>query len=428
MADKNNGSRSVRRYVLFLEGYSYGPWMGQRLMTEFGDQERYFTRRAWLPDPEYQDHDPDNPPDIWGTADALHEIESGKYHAIVVVDLVDHEEVFFRDFGFHLKKFVEHGGVVAFPACESKLIEELDYLFDMSWERSGYYRYTWCPFEESMSNIHKSFDIMKPYSVKGNTLRNIPPEERCFGVTEESKKLSYYSGGKNSPASDPDTLVAIHDHGLGCICYVGDVNSEDRTLQLVEAFVSSRSSNSPIDCWTEPLPEEVLEDVLEDKEKGNIYFKNGDMESAFVSYQSAVARYNGARGSQGEQRDTLIALHSNSGLVAGKMKKWDKSAACASKALELDPDHTKSLYRRALARFHMSQSDYLTVYNSLKLLRLARKDLMRIPLEDPATKKDQTKLLQRVEHETKRLEKLDKKKKEDDFGEGLKLNATNFRL
>lgn len=381
--------------------------MERHFTAWFRYNDRYFSKRAWLT----ADNLDEGPrPDMFGAADAIREIERGTYHAIVVVDCAHDETEFFDKFGSHLQKFVELGGVVAFPTSQGGLISNLGSLFGVSWKRHGRLRAWWTPCEENMSIIQKNFgngrndpDIIQSYVVNGNAIHNVPLQERCFCVTKDSK---------TQPAipiipSDPDTIVAVHDYGMGCISYLGDVSGEDQTIKLVDALISSRSPEEPIDCWTKPLTDVVLGQVLKAKEQGNILVKNGDMQGAFVSYQSAVAKYNGTRGKKGEERDTLISLHSNSGLVTGMLKKWEKSEVCATKALELNPKHFKSLYRRALARYHMSQKETFS-YFALKLLGKARKDLMKITPGDPDTEKDRSKLLQRIEHEIKRLKNQDR--------------------
>lgn len=96
-------------------------------------------------------------------------IVSGKYHAVVVVDLSCF--ALFDDFrllfGAELQSFTASGGVVAFPTTEGlRLAPFLQSLFGMEWTRAGYYRTTWHPVEANIQRTIETFGADLDYSAK----------------------------------------------------------------------------------------------------------------------------------------------------------------------------------------------------------------------------------------------------------------------
>ncbi len=222
---------------------------------------RHSIFRVWCTDPEELGEDC-APPDAFGVKRCQHEIRSGKYHAIVVMDYSCPGSIdkFERAFGKLLQNFARAGGLVAFPSSEGLISSTLRKYFGVEWEHTSYYRTTWGPcLEDNKSNIYRNFgcgtlsrNVIKEYSAKAVTLR-VPKHERCFGVTKNSKTQSlvpFMNGldkSKKDGDDDFDVVVAVHDFGDGVIAYFGDVNAEDQTIALVAAFVESRSPVSPIE-------------------------------------------------------------------------------------------------------------------------------------------------------------------------------------
>lgn len=429
-------------HVLFIEGYCMVSWMEARIQRNGFHGNGFCTKRVWVTDPSYRNKDDDGPPpDLIGADKAIQEIESGFYHGIVVVDYSNQDESqeFEDTFGLHLQKFVQNGGVVAFPSSEGLLVSTLSKLFETTWTTSNYYRTTWGPCPENECLINYSFGngnlarrVIGPYSAKGVSLRNVPVQERCFGVTCDSRTQSLVpmmAGRDVSRPDDPDSvaaselepdydvLVAMHDYGKGCIAYFGDVNCEERTTLLVEAFITSRCPQKSIDCFA-ALDCEAFAKVQEYKEQGNACFNNGQLQDAIEFYDKAVAMYGSCTGTHGEQRDTLVTLYSNMALVYSKTKSWEKSEACASKALALDIDHDKSLYRRAEARYQLSLSKL--PQGDIRRLHLAKSDILNMSPVRPDSRKALLKLLDMIELEIKRLEKRQKDRFARNFAGALK--------
>jgi hypothetical protein len=407
-------------HVLFIEGYCQAPWMQDTFlnckevagMRPFSE---YSTFRVWCTDPSNLG-DGDTPPDAFGVERCQEEIKSGRYHAIVVVDYSNDGklEEFENAFGELLCSFVDAGGVVAFPSSEGLLVSTLQKLFQVSWRISNYYRTTWGPCQENQAAINYSFGngnfarrIVQEYSAKAVSLRGVPPKERCFGVTSQSRTQSLvpHMSGENvsekSEDGDYDIVVAMHEYGKGVIAYFGDVNAENETLWLVSAFVESRAPRLPIDNLS-GIDENMFSGAMKLKEEGNGFFKTGKLDRAEQSYKAALAQFGKKLGSNGPQRDGLVSILSNLALVHLKKKEYVKAETVATNALDLEWGHGKCSYRRALARYNISLND--TPVGNLTKLREAKKDILNADI-DPATRT----LLKKIEREISRLEKKQQK-------------------
>jgi hypothetical protein len=367
--------------------------------------------RVWCYEDAYELDETDIKPDAYGMKEVLKEIESGKYHGIVVVDFSNFESFFDEQLGPHLQQFVAAGGVVAFPSSESTIIPSFQKFFDVEWERSDYYRTTWVPCEENMENINNSLGngdlarrIIKPYSAKGNTLKSVPRHERCFGVGNGSKTQSLVphfnnrdvSRGSETDEDDYDIIVAMHEYGKGAIAYFGDVNAETETLWLVASFIASRAAKLPVDCFS-CLSDVEFVQVIQHKEDGNNDFGASRLDQAEAHYKSALDVFGRKLGSNGLQRDTFVALVSNISLVYLKKKLYTAAEEAAGRGLSVEWDHSKCSYRRAMARLKISLA---TSGGDLKRIRGALEDIVNGTPGD-ATRK----LLERIERERGKLEK-----------------------
>ena len=426
--------------VLFIEGLCSVPWFQNRFWTcppITGDRRPFSSMksyRVWCFDgDEYElDASSDIEPDAYGMEECVKEIESGKYHGIVVVDFSNFMSVFDENLGPHLQQFVAAGGVVAFPSSESLLIPSFQQFFGVEWERSDYYRTNWMPCEENTENINYSFGngdlarrIIKSYSAKGNTLKSVPRHERCFGVGQDSKTWSMVpqfnnrdvsrSGGDDSD-DDYDVIVAMHEYGKGVIAYFGDINDETETLWLVASFIASRAPKLPIDCFSS-LSDVEFSQVIQFKESGNIDFGASELDQAEVHYQSALEIYGLKLGSNGVQRDTFVALHSNMSLVFLKKKLYKAAEEAAGRGLSIQWGHSKCSYRRAMARLCISLA---TKGGDLNRIRGALQDVLNGAPGD-ATRE----LLERIEREKRRLEKRQRERFSSDFAYAMSDSLRN---
>ena len=347
----------------------------------------------------------------------------------MVMDYSNREEFddFEQAFGDLLRDFVSAGGVVAFPSSEGMLVSTLKKYFDVDWEMSNYYRTNWGPcledneriINESFGNGNLSRRLIKEYSAKGVSLR-VPKHERCFGVTKNSRTQSlvpHMSGrdvSKQCEDGNYDVNIAVHDYGKGTIAYFGDVNAEQETIWLVAAFVESRSPKLPIDCFSS-IDASTFAEITQLKEEGNELFKAGDLDQALSSYQSALEKFRSKMGTHGPQRDCYVALLSNMSLIHYKKGDYRQSETFATSVLDIEWGQEKCSYRRAMARFKISQ----TGGGDLVLLRKAQEDVLNAGMTPPSTLKATQKLMAQIEVEIKRLKRKEQKKFSSGFENAL---------
>jgi len=86
------------------------------------------------------------------------------------------------------------------------------------------------------------------------------------------------------------------------------------------------------------------------KEEGNAAFKSGKLDDAYKLYSEALLVDPCNRG-------TNAKLYFNRATVAAKLKKQQESIADCDRALELDPNYTKALLRRAKSYMEIEQFD-----------------------------------------------------------------------
>lgn len=189
-------------------------------------------------------------------------LDSGDHSAAIVCDLSTEQGKFSALLGTALKRFVfERAGRVAFPTTEGLLLNPvLKALFDVPWTEAAYYRTTWAPRPDAAARLDETFPIRRflpegtpastlKYSAKACSYLDVPKEDRCYGVTEESEHESLAMWGALTPSVGESTAeepqgksekshvsVAMRQYGAGKICYFGDVNCEQATADLVFAF------------------------------------------------------------------------------------------------------------------------------------------------------------------------------------------------
>ena len=138
---------------------------------------------------------------------------------------------------------------------------------------------------------------------------------------------------KSSPASDDDKRV---DDGGGENQDVDEDPAKDAT------------------------PEELVIQAMSHKEDGNSQFKAGDYDSSARSYRKGtnlLKKLNEGNTGDEQVKQLLITLQTNLSMVCYRQKKHKLSRDVASKALEVDSNNVKALYRRAVAHRAMGDVD-----------------------------------------------------------------------
>ncbi|RIB25269.1 hypothetical protein C2G38_514818 [Gigaspora rosea] len=151
--------------------------------------------------------------------------------------------------------------------------------------------------------------------------------------------------------------------------------------------------------------EEKLAASKLEKDKGNEFFKAGDISEALRHYHQALFHLHGLQNNKSfaifrkEQEEepktdplqedimkTTSVIYSNMSACLIKKEKWSRAIECADKALKSDPDNTKALFRRAQA--------YISDGNTTR----ARQDLEKLTEknpDDPLVKREWQRLKQK---------------------------------
>ncbi|CAG8644812.1 2830_t:CDS:2 [Cetraspora pellucida] len=147
----------------------------------------------------------------------------------------------------------------------------------------------------------------------------------------------------------------------------------------------SASTNANSSANEEKLTASKLE-----KDKGNEFFKSGNISEALRHYHQALLHLHGLQNNKSfaifrkEQEEepktdplqedimkTTSVIYSNMSACLIKKEKWSRAIECADKALKNDPDNTKALFRRAQA--------YISDGNTTR----ARQDLEKLTEKNP---------------------------------------------
>ena len=113
-------------------------------------------------------------------------IASGDYHAVVLVDLSDHNllPTFEIALGPLLRAFAEAAGTVAFTSTEGLLLPPtLRRLFGTPWLPGAYYRTAWTADSGvSQHLVGGALELSAPLRTKACCLTAVPPHERLFSA------------------------------------------------------------------------------------------------------------------------------------------------------------------------------------------------------------------------------------------------------
>lgn len=106
--------------------------------------------------------------------------------------------------------------------------------------------------------------------------------------------------------------------------------------------------------------EEIKFEAVDYKEQGNVAFKNSDWTAAIEAYSKAIKC--------GQQHKQLATFYKNRAAAYLKLEKYEQVVRDCNKALELEPNEPKAMYRRAqanenLGRFEEAYRDAVSVWN-----------------------------------------------------------------
>jgi len=157
-----------------------------------------------------------------------------------------------------------------------------------------------------------------------------------------------------------------------------------------------------------PSPEETVSVAEKAKEDGNLLLKSGDLAGAVSKYLEGIdlmrplldkgeSEFGGELRSKG--RAVYLALRLNAAQACIKQCSWTEAAEHADKALDIDADNAKALYRRGTASLQ---------FDSESRLEQARSDFARFAQLEPTNKEARLCLQQAKE----RLKDVRQKEKE----------------
>jgi len=133
------------------------------------------------------------------------------------------------------------------------------------------------------------------------------------------------------------------------------------------------------------------------KERGNIFFKQGKFELALQKYEIQVQALDGIFKDEDKEQGAPLKLagHLNCAACYLKMAAYLKCIDECAKALDIDPDNVKALFRRGSARLKIGDTD------------LAHKDLLHAVKFDP-NNKNLRELLKEANYRVKTQKKKEK--------------------
>lgn len=369
--------------ILFIEGFSIvADLMTERLIGKTNESstnsESHNSRSCWtfatITRAQCFSTDADlDIPDMDAISRCRDQLASGTFHAAVVVDLSSYHDLFCKELGPSLSAFTHAGGAVSFTTSEGLITcATLNDIFGTAWKGSSYYRTSWGVAVENTGYVRHVFgkDVCS-FSAKACSLRNVPPHERCWGVTSTSvtqsiapclagKDVSKAHTDDNQWAeNDYDVFVAMHHHGAGWMMFTGDVNIDSETVTIVSNFIKSRTPSHPVCALAShhelsKLSNEEFAAAKDAKIAGNSLFSAKKYLEALGKYDAALIIF-GSRAGDTHQIGEKVKVLSNKSECHLMQSKWRDAENMASAALTLDPEHAKSLLRRAKARIKMAE-------------------------------------------------------------------------
>ena len=142
-----------------------------------------------------------------------------------------------------LHRYVEGGGNLIMQG-EGKSVETVAGWFELGWHFAGdCYRRTDFEFNSKWIENNKRFEgaydeLVRPYNVKTVMLSGVREEHRVFRVAAEAKTSSPVPFMAGVAVDDAMCPVAMAPYGAGHVGFVGDVNAEDATFEIISILAA----------------------------------------------------------------------------------------------------------------------------------------------------------------------------------------------
>ena len=399
-------------------------------------------------------------PRLIGIGSCIQKLESGLFHAVVVVNacddgsyrngssnnntcnnndnnqgsvnlnesnvslmssnsLADYSEHPFMSgvLGSAVEAFVRHGGIAVFCAEESSqmLIGSLQYLFRVSWSghcpSSDHHHQlsmstspsVWLPCNENAERLVESFGaLVRPCQINADQAsldyESVSPSERCFvkAVSPDGNDCN-----KNS-AEMSGVCIAIHDYSNkgGAIAYFGDSECGDDMMDLVAAFIMMRAPNEPIKSEKVEMTEADFAELSKLKRLGNEAFRAGNYQAAVDLYLDALCFFDTYSVKFNPHFvEEHLRLHALLSLCYIRMELWFDAQTCAENVLSFNPNHEESILRLATAAVGLVRSEKaVTKEWKISTLTEAKNNLALLDSSlNPAVSNEAAELSQKVQ-------------------------------
>lgn len=232
-----------------------------------------------------------------------------------------------------------------------------------------------------------------------------------MAVDEEAKDVEDANPTVDtSDGANPDDSTAA----AAAAAAVDESISESVSTESTDDGTVGDDKKTPVD------PTEALLQAMNHKEDGNNHFKLGDLISAARSYRHGTTLLkNLNQGNTGDDqvKQLIISLQTNLSMVCFKQNKHKMSRDVASKALEVDNQNVKALYRRAVASraigdVDAARADLKTAYKLDPTNTAVKKELLAIKKSLEDLKKKEKARLQKAFSKSGSLLYSDKEEEE----------------
>jgi len=210
--------------------------------------------------------------------------------------------------------------------------------------------------EEEMADVR---DAVEDYAIPGG--EDAAALESANSAADDSAVGTDEINVDANPAADP---AVDNDDADDAAAESAAVDTDESMLDSGGSTEDSSEEGSDKDNHKPPPPvddpNEALLQAMNHKEEGNNHFKSGDLISAARSYRHGTTLLkNLNQGNTGDEqvKQLIISLQTNLSMVCFKQNKHKMSRDVASKALEVDDQNVKALYRRAVASRAMGDVD-----------------------------------------------------------------------
>lgn len=132
----------------------------------------------------------------------------------------------------------------------------------------------------------------------------------------------------------------------------GDTNDDQKNDDESSSFNTMDEAESDDSVLSDDNAVDLLAQAVTQKDKGNSFFKDGDLDKAARAYRkgtSLVKPLNKANSGDEQVKILLISLQNNLSMVMFKQEKYKLSRDVATKVLQMEDTNVKALYRRASA-------------------------------------------------------------------------------